>query len=144
MTLVTGASQRHFKIRSSRRLLVFIFISYSLSLFVLSSFAWSLIWKALTGVLALSLCIYLALRDANLRMPHSCVAFRLEAENKISLFLRNGQHVAGTLSARSWVSTSIVILVLRYNEHATRTILVLPDSMSKDAFRRLRVTLKWN
>jgi hypothetical protein len=32
---------------------------------------------------------------------------------------------------------------LRYNERATRTVLVMPDAMSADAFRRLRVALKW-
>lgn len=97
----------------------------------------------MAGALALSICIFLALRDASLRMSQSCVAFRLEAEKKITLFLRNGHHVTGALSSRSFVIASLVILVLRYNERATRTVLVMPDAMSADAFRRLRVALKW-
>lgn len=82
--------------------------------------------------------------DAQLRMPHSCVAFRLEEGGDAVLVLRNGGHVPCKLSADSLVTPYLVILNVALSERRSgRSVLILPDSMGKDRYRRLRVALKW-
>ena len=87
---------------------------------------------------------YYLLLEANLSMGHSCVAFRLEGQEEIVLVLRNGLHVPGWVSADSLVTPSLVILnVVLKEQRGRRSLLILPDTMGAESFRRLRVALKW-
>lgn len=86
---------------------------------------------------------YLAL-DANLRLPHACVAFRLEEAGEIMLILRNGLHVPCKLRPDSLVTPYLVILNASMSgQRGERSVLIAPDSMNAENFRRLRVALKW-
>ena len=82
--------------------------------------------------------------DTYLRMGHSCVAFRLETQDEIVLVLRNGRHLAGRVSSDSLVTPYLVILnVVLKEPRRRRSLLISPDAMGVESFRRLRVALKW-
>jgi toxin CptA len=82
--------------------------------------------------------------DAKLRLPHACVAFRLEEGGEIMLILRNGLHVPCTLRTDSLVTPYLVILnASMIDQHGERNVVIAPDSMNTENFRRLRVALKW-
>ncbi|MBI4807772.1 MAG: hypothetical protein HY799_02320 [Nitrosomonadales bacterium] len=82
--------------------------------------------------------------DAQLRLQHSCVAFRLEEGDSAVLVLRNGKHVPCRLSADSLVTPYLVILNVVLNEQrGGRSLMILPDSMGAERFRRLRIALRW-
>jgi hypothetical protein len=136
--------QRHYKLRPSRSLgLLFFFLCvvtlvslWLLPIPTLESFA-----LTLAVVFWVSYCLML---DANLRMGHSCVAFRLEGQEEIVLVLRNGKHLSGRVLPDSLVSPYIVILnVVLGNQRGERSLLILPDAMGVESFRRLRVALSW-
>lgn len=77
-------------------------------------------------------------------MGDSCVAFRLEDSEVIVLVLRNGSHLIGRLSSDSLVTPYIVILNVVLNEQqGGRSVLILPDTMGVESFRRLRVAMRW-
>lgn len=98
----------------------------------------------LLSVAALAWTGYHLSLDARLRLQHSCVAFRLEGEGEIVLVLRNGRHVPCRLSADSLVTPYLVILNVALNgRRSGRSLLILPDSMGAERFRRLRIALKW-
>jgi toxin CptA len=136
--------QRHFKLRPSRSLVLLFFI---LCLSALASL-WALPLPSLV-LLALILvtlcwCGYCLLFDASLRMGDSCVAFRLEDGEVIVLVLRNGSHLMCRLSGDSLVTPYIVILNVVLNEQrGGRSVLILPDAMGAESFRRLRIALRW-
>jgi toxin CptA len=136
--------QRHFKLRPSRFLaLLFFFLCVAslVSLWLLP--LPTLVLFALT-VVVLCWIGYSLLFDANLRMGHSCVAFRLEESDTIVLVLRNGRHLSGRVSADSLVTPYIVILnVVLSEQRSGRSLLILPDVMGMGSFRRLRVVLRW-
>jgi toxin CptA len=135
---------RHYKLRPSRFLNLLIgFLGVS---------ALSVLWMLpLPAFVPLVLTVFLSgwtvycmLRDAGLRLGHSCVAFRLEDQDEIVLVLRNGSHLAGRVLPDSWVTPHAVILnVLLDERHGRRSVLILPDAMSAESFRRLRVVLGW-
>ena len=136
--------QRHFKLRPSRTLAVFF------SLLCLSALisAWALPLRSLVllvlTLIALCWSGYCLLFYASLRMTGSCVAFRLESSEEIVLVLRNGSHLMCRLSGDSLVTPYIVILNVVLNEQqGGRSVLILPDAMGKESFRRLRVALRW-
>ena len=136
--------QLSYKLRPSRSLTLLFFLLGALSLVS--------IWKLplpVAGLLLLTVAAtcwigYYLLRDAKLSMGHSCVAFRMEGQEEIVLVLRNGLHVPGRVSADSLVTPSFVILNVALKEQrGRRSLLILPDTMGADSFRRLRVALKW-
>lgn len=136
--------QRHFKLRPSRTLTVFLF---TLCLLALVSI-WSLPFPA-SVLLVLTLIVlgwggYRVLFDAGLRMEISCVAFRQEDSKGIVLVLRNGSHLTFSLSGDSLVTPYVVILnVARNEQHGGRSVVIMPDTMGAESFRRLRVLLRW-
>jgi toxin CptA len=88
--------------------------------------------------------IFVALRDAKLKLAHSCVAFKLEAENRITLMLRNGQYLTGDISSGGVVTPFLLLLNMKSSDYGSRNLVLLPDSMGSDDFRRLRVLLSWD
>jgi toxin CptA len=83
--------------------------------------------------------------DAKLRSMNSCVALRLEGDEAVVMVLRDGRHVPGRLSATSLITPFLVILnVSPEARRLRRSLVLLPDCMSRQNFRRLRVALRWN
>ncbi|MFZ2161780.1 MAG: protein YgfX [Sideroxyarcus sp.] len=136
--------QLNYKLRPSRSLALLFFL---LCVLLLVS-----IWMLplpVAGLLALTVGVlcwtgYYLLRDATLRMGHSCVAFRLEGQEEIVLVLRSGRHLPGRVAMDSLVTPALVILNVALKEQSgRRSLLILPDTMGAESFRRLRVALKW-
>lgn len=136
--------QRYFKLRSSWILalvVVLLGVSSLISIWMLSSHVWVQI--ALTAAVIIWTGHHL-LFDAGLRMGKSCVAFRLEEREGIVLVLRCGSHYSGQVLPYSLITPYIVILgVMQSGQRGRRNLLIMPDAMGADSFRRLRVALRW-
>ncbi len=139
-----AAVQRYYTLRSSRLLALFLSLLCTVSLVV----AWSQPLPA-TGSIILTLLVlgwgghHLAL-DAGLRLQHSCVAFRLEEGGGVMLVLRNGRHVPCKMARDSLVTPWLVILNVKLIEQrGARSLVLTPDVMDAQSFRRLRVALRW-
>lgn len=96
--------------------------------------------------LAILLCvsgIYYLRRDVMLTLPASCIALRL-LEDKIILYLRDGNEVSGQVLAGSVVTPLLSVLNVRSpGESRSRSVLIFADSLARERFRELRVYLKW-
>lgn len=136
--------QRHFKLRPSRFLAALLLIVCCASLVSL----WTLPLPTMV-LFALTLLVlvwggYCVSRYALLRADDSCVAFRLEEDSGVVLVLRNGSHLMCRLCNDSLVTSGMVILNAKVHEQrGGRSVLIFPDAMGGDSFRRLRVALKW-
>ena len=136
--------QRHYKLRPSRYLSLLVSLLCFLSLLLLWSLPLSLPWSIVLSVVVLSWSGHCLLFDANLRMGHACVAFRLEEHDGIVLVLRNGRHLSGRVSSDSLVTPYVIILNVALHEFRRgRSLLIMPDTMGTESFRRLRVVLRW-
>lgn len=136
--------QRYYTLRASRRLILLLAILCLLSLIILGNLA-RLQYLVVGLMLAISFSLfYVLMRDASLRLRHSCVAIRLEDEDKIVLVLRDGRHLSGRLRQSSLVTPYMVLLnIVLTGRGGRRSLLILPDGMKIDTFRRLRVALRW-
>ncbi len=95
-------------------------------------------------VLTLSWIGYCLLFYASLNMGQSCVAFQMDSKTEIDLALRNGKHLPGRISLDSFVTPYLVILnVILTEQRGRRCLLIMPDAMEKESFRRLRIDLRW-
>jgi len=101
-------------------------------------------WALLTlaCVLGFSLLYYL-LRDAWLRLPGSCIALVVD-EGLVVLLRGNGSRTECRVMSGSLVTPALTVLtVLPQGARLARSIVLLPDSVDPESFRRLRVWLRW-
>jgi toxin CptA len=136
--------QRHYKLRPSRWLALLILVLSWVSL--VSLWLLPLPIAVLLVLTAIVLCWggYCLLLYANLRLGHSCVAFRLEDQEEIVLVLRSGRHLSGRVSPDSLATPYLAILnVILKEQRGGRSLAILPDAMGAESFRRLRVALRW-
>jgi toxin CptA len=136
--------QRHYKLRPSRSLLLLLILLCAATLVAICMLPLSTGWSLALAMPVLVWGGYCLQLDANLGMARSCVAFRLEDHDGIVLVLRNGRHFSGRISSDTLVTPYIVILnVVLSGLRRGRSLLIMPDTMGKGSFRRLRVMLKW-
>lgn len=96
-----------------------------------------------TAVLGLSLRFYLR-RMALLRSPQSIVAIEIGEDGKFAFQTLDGRWHAARLRQSSFVSPWLTVLNLSpENARWMRNVVILPDSVQADEFRRLRVWLRW-
>ena len=136
--------RRYYTLRPSRLLALSLVLLCSASLAAL----WSLSLPVMGSlVLAMAVLLWGGYRlslDANLRLRHSCVAFRLEEGEELVLVLRNGRHLPCRMSGDSLVTPWLVVLnVVSGEQRWGRSVVILQDAMGAESFRRLRVALRW-
>ena len=102
------------------------------------------VWLRWIGAVCLlcSLAYYLR-RDACLSLSSSCVALRVEGEYVV-LTTHGGNELVGQLLRDSVVSPAVVVLnVLPQGARFSRSVVIFPDAIAAEAFRELRVVLRW-
>jgi toxin CptA len=136
--------RRYYTLRPSRLLALSFFLFCSASLAAIWSLSLPTLWMLCLTVAVLCFGGYHLALDANLRLQHSCVAFRLEERGELVLVLRNGRHLPCTMSRDSLVTPWLVILnVVSSEQRGGRSLVILQDAMGAESFRRLRVALRW-
>lgn len=97
---------------------------------------------AITALLV-SLAFYVW-QTALLRSPHAVVAIEVASDETFSVQTRRGDWLGCEVLGSTYVASFLTVLNLREPEKRTvRHVVVLPDSMDADDFRRLRVWLRW-
>lgn len=87
--------------------------------------------------------VYYLRRDALLLLPSSPVGLRVE-EGSATMFTRGGSELSGKIASDSLVTSVLTILNFSRQEAGKmRSVVIFPDSMDKEDFRKLRVLLKW-
>lgn len=132
-------------------------VTLSLAHFFAVGILWPLILPAaakLTGtvILAASLIFYLR-HYALLRSPGSVVSLELSDEMICTLETRRGERIPCTLLGSSFVAPYLAVLdwkplepptsLLPWRRFSTRSVVILPDGIDAEEFRRLRVLLRW-
>lgn len=138
-----AAMQRHFVIHSSNFLMLSLVLVHAVAIVTCFILPLPLIAQALLFVILVASAAYYVNRDARLRSGRSCVMLRLE-DDRIELGYLNGEISSGMLQSGSVVTPYLVVLSIRaQGRYFNRNVLVMPDSMDAESFRRLRVALKW-
>lgn len=96
-----------------------------------------------TLVFCVSLVFYLK-RNARLAAPNSIIALEIMEDCACAIETRSGKRLDCILLPTSYVSASLTILNLKADgEMLARHIVILPDSINPEDFRKLRVLLRW-
>lgn len=74
----------------------------------------------------------------------ACVALRFRQAGRCEVLCRDGKRIEGRIHGGSYVLPGLTIVrVLQQGRPRSLTVLLLPDAVSADAMRRLRVWLRW-
>ena len=78
--------------------------------------------------------------------PCEILSLKLSVGEGLSCCLDNGARIKATVLPESTVFVWLVVLRLRIDEtdSGIRTLILLPDQMSREEFRMLRLWLRWN
>ena len=96
-----------------------------------------------TLVFCVSLVFYLK-RNARLAAPNSIIALEIMEDCACAIETRSGKRLDCILLPTSYVSASLTILNLKADgEMLARHVVILPDSINPEDFRKLRVLLRW-
>ena len=96
-----------------------------------------------TLVFCVSLVFYLR-RNARLAAPNSIIALEIMEDCACAIETRSGKRLDCILLPTSYVSASLTILNLKADgEMLARHVVILPDSINPEDFRKLRVLLRW-
>jgi len=98
---------------------------------------------AIAALLIVSLIYYLR-KDALLTAHDAVVALTLTDEMSCILIARSGQSVACGLLDSTFVAPYLTVISLHPVERFfMRSVVILPDSMDAEEFRKLRIWLRW-
>ncbi|MBS0424206.1 MAG: hypothetical protein JSR71_07220 [Proteobacteria bacterium] len=100
--------------------------------------------KAAFIVLLIASLIYYLRKDALLIAHDAIVALTLTEEMSCILTARSGQSMTCSLSDSTFVAPYLTVINLQPNERFfMRSVVILPDSIDAEEFRRLRIWLRW-
>ncbi len=100
--------------------------------------------KAAIIVLLIVSLIYYLRKDALLTAHDAVVALTLMEEMSCILTARSGQSMICSLSDSTFVTPYLTVINLQPNEwFLMRSVVILPDSIDAEEFRRLRIWLRW-
>ena len=140
---MSAGLQRHYKLRPSRLLTFAICLACLLVLGVVLVLPLGSLLRSFISLAIVLVCVFVLFRDAGLSLADSCVAFRLEGGDSISLMLRDGHHMVGKLGVGGVILPFVVLINVRLESGGHRALVLLKDCMDADSFRRLRVVLRW-
>lgn len=131
------------KLQPSYFLSVVLLLGYILAILTVLMLPVVLLAKVAITFLLLSAAAYYCCRDAWLLLPTSVIALRMRG-NEVTLVTRGGEEISGQVSGDSFVTPVLTILnIFRSGRIGRHSVVILPDSLDKESFRELRVSLKW-
>jgi len=102
---------------------------------------WLVLPFCLAGVLAT---LHVMACDVLLRLPASIIALEVTAKGELRCATRAGEWHAATVLGSSTVTPWLTVLNLKLEDRRfARHVVLTPDRVAAEDFRRLRVWLKW-
>lgn len=94
-------------------------------------------------MVVISLYYYLE-QDALLNFPRSVVLLTLTDGKNCMFKMRNGSEEESVVLGISYVSAYLTVLILHPMHHwSLRSVIIVPDNVDAEEFRRLRILLRW-
>lgn len=99
-------------------------------------------WRWSGYLVVVVIIAWLFWRDVALRSARSCISLSCRKDRSISLELRDGVQLSGVVCAQTLVTPWLLILNIASENHGKRNLLLFPDAMAGEEYRRLLVLLR--
>lgn len=132
------------RVRPSNYLAIILSFVHGLMFFISYHLTLPLPIKLLLVCAILVSYVYYLRRYALLTTSNAITAFELSEEKQCRLRTYSGETIHCVVESNSFIAPTLVILNLKNKlKRSFYSIVLLPDCMEKNEFRRLRVWLKW-
>ena len=129
--------------KPSKRLAAILAIAAAIACFALAVLSIAL-WIKLAAMTVAVLATAYHVLHALQRTPRSCIALVLDSKGEWQLMTRDGGRYATTILPSSFVTPCLTILNCSLTDRLLQYhIVILPDALDAESFRRLRVWLRW-
>ena len=130
--------------KPSFRLVTFLSIAHCVAAGLLWPLLLPMSTKAVIAILLIISLIYYSKQEALLSARSAVVAFELSDDMQCILTTRAGESVVCTILSSTFVAPYMTVLNLKpVGKFLTRGVVILPDGIDAEVFRRLRVLLRW-
>jgi hypothetical protein len=130
------------ELSSSRAYFVLLLIVAFLLILTISWLPLATVWRW-SGYLVVVVSIArLFWRDVALRAGRSCISLVCGKDRSISLKLLDGVQISGEVCAHTLVTPWVLILNIASESHGKRNLLLFPDAMAGEDYRRFLVLLR--
>lgn len=119
-----------------------------LAVFCMLTMPWPWPWRALSCLILAGITGYTILQHGLRRLSHAVVALHIQLDNSVELIFKDG-HGEDVRIMPTSVVTPILTLVhcrlrgLPWYRCPTLSLLIAADAVEPDAYRRLRIYLRW-
>lgn len=111
----------------------------------------ALVWqiKLLMSIAILSTALYAICLHGLLVLPWSCLALRVNSDNTLTLMLGSGRQLQATVCLSSVVTPYLSVVNCKVQDAPifmrwfSPHLVLLPDRLDQEAYRQLRVWLRW-
>lgn len=132
-------------LRSSRAFAVALVTMHAAAAWVVLSAPWPAACGLASALALLAHAIWIVRRHALLRAAASITALRLYAEDECELQPLAGERIRGRIDGSSFVLPWMIVLrVAVSGRRRLHSVVLLPDAVHTDDFRRLRARLRWS
>lgn len=135
---VTHMTQSRFDFRLSRLLMLALLLVHGLAMLAMFLLPLSFLMRA-TLLLILAANLWFALKHRS--AAGSVAGLRIESDRVVLLHAGGGE-MSGQLLPDSLVTPYLAVLQIR-TESNHRRVLIMPDTLDAQSFRRLRILLRW-
>lgn len=131
-------------LQSSCRLVTILCLAHLITAGFLWPLALPLEIKAIIIVLLIISLLYYLRKDALLSANDAVIALQLKEDMCCIVTTRSGQSIACRILGSTFVAPYLTVMNLQpVGKFFMRSVVILPDSIKGDEFRRLRVWLRW-
>ncbi len=129
------------ELKPSRSLVCILGVAHALAFFSawISLSGWPQVLVLIGALLSATGCLVVAL----LVSPSAAHALELHPDGRASWRDRTGLWHEGRLGGQRFAAPALVVLGLEQAQRGCQRIVLMPDSVDGDGFRRLRVWLRW-
>lgn len=134
----------HVALRPSRQLALLLGVAGTGACGLLATLPLPLWGKLVPGAVILLAAFYHIAGDALRSLPWSVAVLEVDAAGQLQAMRRDGRWFEAGVRGNSYVSAWLTVLNLRpAGRWLGVTVLLLPDALDAEVYRRLRVWLKW-
>lgn len=135
-------TQVRIKLRPSRSYFVLLLVQVLVLLLTVSCLPLENGWRWFGYLGLLVGIVWLLRREVALQTGRCCTSLVYGKNRQISFELRNGELISGAVCADTLVTPWLILLNTTWANHGERSLLLFPDAMAGEDYRRLRVLLR--
>lgn len=135
-------TQVRIKLRSSRAYFVLLLCIVLVLLLTISWLPLENGWRWFGYIGLLVSTVWLLRRDVALRSGRSCTSLVYGTDRQLTIEQRDGLRVSALVCADTLVSPWLILLNTASVNHGKRNLLLFPDAMAGEDYRRLQVLLR--